>query len=203
MSHGAPPDMVALRMVADAQYRDLIARQRARGEIDVGELAPRVQRLFGGLVSANALDARDWRWEIHITSDRAVTAFSMAGGKLLVGGGYVERLQLDDAELAMLVAHEMGHVVGSHVRSKPSQALAGDAAADLHEARLAIDQELEADDLGIGLALRAGWKPAELVRFFDKLAADEPAGTFNATHPTAAMRAERAHERLFTAEPPK
>jgi predicted Zn-dependent protease len=67
-----------------------------------------------------------------------------------------------------------------------------DPAAEQAAVALAIAQEDEADRVGLTLARRAGWRPAELLRFFESLAADEPAGTFSASHRTAADRLERA-----------
>ena len=53
-------------------------------------------------------------------------------------------------------------------------------------------QENEADEIGMRLAYRAGWPASSLVSFYEKLAAQEPPGTFNSSHPTAALRVEAA-----------
>lgn len=190
------------RLQAERQYRALLEQHRLHAQLDSGEVAARVHRVFARLVGAVPPDRRDWAWEAHVTSDPSTTAFSIAGGKLLVGARYVERLRLDDGELAMLLAHEMAHVIAGHVRRRAS-ADSGDPAEEVHEAQLAMGQELEADDAGIALALRAGYKAENLMRFFDELAMAEPAGTFSASHPSARARAARARERLGEASGPK
>jgi len=53
-------------------------------------------------------------WEIHTTTDPEENASCMAGGKLLIGQEYVMPLELNDVELAMLIAHEMEHALLQH-----------------------------------------------------------------------------------------
>lgn len=185
-----------LRVRAEGEYRAILERHRVQAQLDRGETSARVQRVFARLVSAVPPEQRDRAWEAHVTSDPSTAAFSIAGGKLLVGAPYVERLRLDDGELAMLLAHEMAHSIAGHTRRRASTDFGGDPAEEVRDAQIAMGQEMEADDVGIALALRAGYKAQDLMGFFDKLAMAEPAGTFSSSHPTAAARAERARERL-------
>jgi predicted Zn-dependent protease len=134
-----------------------------------------------------------WQWEVHVTTDPSKIAFCMAGGKILIGRALVRDLDLTDGELAMLLGHEIAHAVADHRRAASRSAMESDPAGELREAALAIKQEDEADRIGMGLAHRAGWPAASLAGFFDKLAARESAGTFNASHGTAAARATAAH----------
>lgn len=68
-------------------------------------------------------DTALWQWEIHTTDDPDQNADCMAGGKILVSKAYVERLQLGDAELAMLLAHEIEHAALRHNLKEYQQAL--------------------------------------------------------------------------------
>lgn len=153
------------------------------------------------IVAARAGHGRadGWSWEVHVTSDPTISAFCMAGGKILVGAAFVGGLRLDDDELAMLLAHEMAHALANHRRERaPVGGMEEGVAWDNRQAAAAFAQESEADRIGLSLAHDAGFSFPGLLGFFDKLAAAEPAGTFNSTHPSAAKRAEQA--RAWVAE---
>lgn len=169
---------------------------------DDAALVARLHAISARLVPQAARDypgTTDWQWEIHATSDPAVAAFCIAGGKLLVGSTYVEHLRLDDSELAMLLAHEMAHALARHRRERPpAGGMEEGVSWENRDAALASAQESEADRIGLKLAYQAGFALAGLLGFFDKLAADEPAGTFSSTHPSARRRAEQA--RVWAAE---
>ena len=184
---------------ADVAYHQGLARLSARGRLDddVG-FGERVRTTSSRLIAAapQVRPASDhWAWEVHTTSDPSIAAFCLAGGKLLVGRRFVEHLELNDDELAMLMAHEMAHALAGHRRERaPAGGLETDLAWDNRQAEIAMAQELEADRLGLELAHRAGWSLVALLPFFDKLAQDEPPGTFSASHPQAAQRAVDARE---------
>ena len=167
----------------------------------------RVRPIAARLVRAVASErpeAATWAWETHVTSDPSVSAFCMAGGKVLVGAPFVRRLQFDDSEIAMLLAHEMAHALMGHRRARPAAAsIDADPAGETRASQLAVAQEDEADRVGLQLAYRAGWPLADLIGFFDKLAASEPAGTFSTSHAASAVRAVNAREMAKQiAEPP-
>jgi predicted Zn-dependent protease len=186
----------AFRSEAAAEYRKILFRLSARGKLDDHEaLLLRVRKIGAGLIIAAAsqrAETSEWRWEIHVTSEPAVGAICMAGGKILVGSAVVTRLQLTDGELAMMLGHEIAHAVMDHRREIARSTIDSDAAEDIRQAGIAVKQESEADRIGMGLAYRAGWPAASLVSFFDKLSAAEPPGTFNSSHPDAASRASAA-----------
>lgn len=135
-------------------------------------------------------DTAGWDWEVHTTGDERSNADCMAGGKILVGQAYVERLGLNDAELAMLLAHEIQHAALQHNLLEYQAALRLEPAwrarpfAELEDAvdnnqalisRLAATnyaQEQEADREGLLLAWRAGWPAAQLAGYYRKLVRD-------------------------------
>jgi predicted Zn-dependent protease len=180
----------------------------ASGRLDHDRaLLARVQRVADGLVRvAIGLkpEAAGWQWEVHVTDDPAVEAESQAGGKLLVGSAFVDRLRLDDGELAILLAHEIAHIVAEHERETLSEALLDsrrDLPLDVVKERLASDiplqlrlstlsaiQEREADQLGMVIAFRAGWPCAAMLRFYGKLAADSAVPALIASHPSGQAR---------------
>ena len=192
----AGQDAEAFRADAAARYRAILARLASTGRLDDERNAlDRVRRVAAGLIVA-ARDARpstaSWAWEVHVTSDPAIAAFCIAGGKILVGSAFVDNLDLTDAELAMLLGHEIAHAVAGHRRAAPRAGVDSDAAEEIRQTRIAVAQENEADEIGMDLAHRAGWPLAGLVAFYDKLAAREASGTFSTSHPSAAARAVAA-----------
>ena len=189
-------DNSALLREAQGEYARVIAAYAARGALDEPAMLARVESIAARLVAAVTLERPEttgWRWEFHVTGDPSVSAFCMAGGKVLVGAAFVRRLDLDEAELAMLISHEMAHAFAGHRRARaPATSTDEDPAGETRANQIAIEQEDEADRLGLQLAQRAGWHAAALAGFFDKLAAAEPAGTFSASHASAARRAANA-----------
>lgn len=161
-------------------------------------------------------EAAAWQWEIHTTSDADVDAICMAGGKILIGSAFVQRLQLTDGELATLLAHEVAHAVAEHHRETFSEAmlvnrlpavplevvmarLDSDLTLQIRLWRLSSLQESEADHLGMVLAYRAGWAAADIVSFYRKLAEGEAGALVSSAYPQYASRLSMAQgmARLF------
>jgi predicted Zn-dependent protease len=150
----------------------------------------RVRRIAGPLIAQAARDypaTAAWSWQIHTSADPAQDADCMAGGKILVSQDYADRLALGDAELAMLLAHEIAHAALGHnlqeyqlaLRLEPAraalpfadlwQAVDTDPALMARLAPLGRAQENEADRAGLQLAVRAGWPAARLANYYRKL----------------------------------
>ena len=152
--------------------------------------AARVQAIAAVLIAQAKRDYPEtvnWAWEIHTTDDEHQNADCMAGGKILVSKAYVDRLALSDAELAMLLAHEIEHAALYHnlkeyqlaIRVHPAWAERPfieleDAVENDHRliaelADLNYAQEREADVEGLKLAWRAGWPAQRLAGYFHKI----------------------------------
>ncbi|KQZ39988.1 M48 family metalloprotease [Duganella sp. Root1480D1] len=193
---------------AEDQYIEQTVALAAAGRLDRDKvLLRRARRIADGLVRAAASlkpEVAGWSWEVHVTEDPSFEAESQAGGKLLVGSLFVERLRLDDGELAILLAHEIAHVVAEHGRETLSEALLDsrrDLPLDVVEERLASDvplqfrlsklsaiQEREADQLGMLIAYRAGWPCSAMLAFYGKLAAGSSGTALFASHPSGNAR---------------
>lgn len=198
-------------------YQGMLRKAAAEGVLDRDprQLA-RVRAITSRLVGqADTFrpDARKWNWEAHLFESPQVNAFAMAGGKIGVYSGLIERLQLTDDELAAVIGHEIAHALREHVREQVSlqtaqqlplailgavtgnQALAqlGDVVADvtlgLPRSRQA---EIEADRIGVELAARAGYDPRAAASLWQKM---QQAGggrppAFLSTHPSPGDRQE-------------
>ena len=131
----------------------------------------------------------------------------MAGGKIIVSQDYIERLGLNDAELAMLLAHEMSHATLRHnlqeyelaLRLEPHWAQApfvaledavdNDSALIAKLAPLGYTHEREADREGMLLAWHAGWPAVRLANYFKKMMRASGRPNFESpTHPAPSER---------------
>lgn len=203
----------AVHRITLEKYTEALAGYSAKHQLDTDrKLTLRVRAISRSLIrAAIALKpaARDWAWEIHTTSDPNIDAYCMAGGKLMVGSDFVHRLKLNDGELAMLIAHEVAHVVAEHHREElaevmrisgahsttPEIAMAqlySDFTLQFRLADLSNRQESEADHLGMILAHNAGWRARDIMRFYRKLAATDSSAIMSGAYPSMASRLSMA-----------
>lgn len=196
-------------------YREQIDELRKGYRLDDDErFGARVAALARPLIAQAKREFPEsaaWDWELHTTSDGDANAFAMAGGKMLVSRAYVDALALGDAELAMLLAHEIMHAVLRHnlkefeeaLRLEPARAAQPFAEFEYdndHDNALMRklagfnqQQEMEADREGLQFAVRAGWAPQALVAYFRKLAKHSHYPNFERfDHPSPASRWQAA-----------
>ncbi|MBY0242246.1 MAG: M48 family metalloprotease [Burkholderiaceae bacterium] len=208
----------------ELRYIEQVVALAAAGRLDTDRvLLRRVQAIGNGLVAAAAglkPEVAHWQWEWHVAEAPGVEAHCEAGGKILVGGPFIRALRLDDGELAMLLAHEVAHVVAEHHRetlseamlmSKPAvpvevalERLDSDVPLQVRLAGLSHTQEREADQLGMVIAHRAGWPARAMTAFYGKLtaqAASEGGAPLIATHPSYAARLSTARGLARLLEP--
>ena len=220
IAHGAAAQAVtqAEVMAGSAKlYREQTEELRRGYRLDDDErFGARVSALARPLIEQAKREFPEsaaWDWELHTTTDGDANAFAMAGGKILVSRAYVDELALNDAELAMLLAHEIMHAVLRHnlkefeeaMRIEPERAtqpyaelehdIDHDNALMRKLASFNQQQELEADREGLRFAARAGWQPQALVVYFRKLAKHSHYPNFDRfDHPSPASRWRAARE---------
>lgn len=163
---------------------------------------------------------------IKVLDNDEVNAFALPGGYFYVNTGLILAAE-NEAELAGVMAHEIAHVAARHATknatksqiwnlvSLPMVFVGGPAGMILRQvAGLAVpmtflkfsrDAEREADLLGIEYEYSAGYDPAALVDFFEKLEANAKkqnviAKAF-ATHPMNKDRIRRAQKEINTMLP--
>ena len=169
--------------------------------------------------------ARQWQWEVNLIGSKEVNAFCMPGGKIAFFYGILDRLKLDDDEVAVIMGHEAGHALLEHAREQMGKNVATRTGASLLSALLGLgslgdtalsmgaqllslkysrSDETEADLIGIELAARAGYKPAAGVSLWQKMGelskGSAPPG-FLSTHPTGPDRIRRIQENLPKVDP--
>ncbi|MDQ6628008.1 MAG: M48 family metallopeptidase [Pseudomonadota bacterium] len=211
--------LVSERQVEQAAVRqysamlDRAADRRALGP----ENHPQVQRLRA--IAARLIPqtyawnphARDWRWEINLIGSKQINAFCMPGGKIVFYYGILDQLKLSDAEVAMVMGHEMAHALREHAREQMGKNMATRGAIEIGSAilglgnggRLLADMggqlltlrfgradETEADLVGLELAARAGYDPRAAITLWQKMAAASRRSPVEllSTHPSGPTR---------------
>ncbi|MEZ5315990.1 MAG: M48 family metalloprotease [Vicinamibacterales bacterium] len=173
----------------------------------------------------------DLPWTFTVVNEPAVNAFALPGGFIYVTRGILPYMR-NEAELAAVIGHEVGHVDAQHsVEAISRQTLGGgalalgsiflpegapQAAAGLAGIGLQAvflkysrEAELEADELGVGYTARAGWAPSAMAGMLGTLARlDAASGSSRGipnwalTHPPAADREQRVEQLIATTPAP-
>jgi predicted Zn-dependent protease len=139
----------------------------------------------------------------------------MAGGKMAIYTGLIEKIQPTDDELAQVLAHEISHALANHTAERMSVAMAsqlgvvgiGLATANSDYGRAALGgsalaamlaiqlpnsrtAESEADLMGLELASRAGYNPNAAATLWQKMEQSGSSGPpeFLSTHPAPGNR---------------
>jgi predicted Zn-dependent protease len=177
------------------------------------------QRIVGA-TSAFRADARSWKWQFNVQKTDELNAYCMPGGRIMVYSGLIDKLDLSDAELATVLAHEVAHALREHTRERVSRTyaqqlvLAGAAAATgasdeatnvanmvgqvTFQLPFSREQESEADQIGLELMARAGYDPHAALTLWNKMSAAEQSGTpkFLSTHPAPKERIKDIEKNL-------
>lgn len=122
------------------------------------ELLAYVARVGRAVAAESRRDDVDWTF--RVLDDPGVQAWAGPGGHVYVTRGLLAQLD-SEAQLAFVLAHEVGHVVAGHTDMMldrlPEPSYAG---SDFWEAfQLARDDEAQADQLAVRLIGAAGYDP--------------------------------------------
>ncbi len=96
-------------------------RTREKASSDPG-LNARANRIGQRIAQAVGQDLPDAKWEFVVFDSPDLNAFALPGGKVGVYTGLMQ-LAENDAELATVIAHEIGHVIARHGAERMSEAL--------------------------------------------------------------------------------
>jgi len=203
-------------------YTQTLAPIQKQGKLnDDPALKARVDKVTSRLI-AQAIKYRpetaNWDWQVAVIDDpNTVNAWCMAGGKMAIYTGIVQKLNLSDEELAQVMAHEIGHALAKHTAERMSTAMVSEAALQvgamllgtqsatnqtaLQAAAVATTvgvqlpnsrrQESEADRIGIELAAKAGYDPHAAVTLWQKMrqaSGGKGGSDFLSTHPSDEKR---------------
>ena len=209
---------IELGRQSDAEIR------KSMGVYQDAELQRYVQEI--GLRLAKASERPNLPWTFAVVDSPAINAFAVPGGFIYLTRGILPFLD-DEAELAGVLGHEIGHVTARHsVQQHSRQTAAGvglgvlgilipavGRAAPIAEVGLGAlflkygrDDEREADRLGIAYTARTGWDPAGVAGMLETLAQlDEASGqrrgvpNWLSTHPAPADRVAEVQDLIAEA----
>ena len=128
-------------------------------------------------------------FNFHLLADeRMVNAFALPGGQIFITAALFERLE-NEAQLAGVLGHEIGHVINRHAAEHMAtgqlgQTLVGAVAVgasgsddrgrmatmaamlanQMFQLRYSRGDELESDDFGLKYMAQAGYDPSEMLR---------------------------------------
>jgi predicted Zn-dependent protease len=203
-------------------------------EIAIGlQSAPEMAQQHGGLYPDERLQAyvdqighklvqnsiareTPYKYDFHLLADdRTINAFALPGGQCFIT--YALFKQLNEEQLAGVLGHEIGHVIGRHSaeriassefwRTATMGATVG--AGDIGNVVGGIGQttllkngrgdELESDELGVLLMIQSNYNPHEMIEVMKILkaaAGPNRVPEFQSTHPDPENRIEKIKEAI-------
>ncbi|MDY7110554.1 MAG: M48 family metallopeptidase [Planctomycetota bacterium] len=175
------------------------------GEVDSQPLRAYVDGVGRTLARHVEPDYRGLNWEFFVLDSEVVNAFALPGGKIFITRGLLERFD-NEAQVAGVLGHEIGHVTARHVNERLSQTfitqglvgiidesteselvvLGADVAASTIMLRYSRRDENEADRQGVKYMTAAGYNPRGMIEVLEVLESASGEGRppeFLSTHP--------------------
>ncbi|WP_422083879.1 M48 family metalloprotease [Ulvibacterium sp.] len=211
------------------QTIDMTAEQ----EIAIGlQSAPEMAKQHGGLYPDERLQsyvdaigaklvnnsiAREtpYSYDFHLLADdRTINAFALPGGQIFIT--YALFSKLNEAQLAGVLGHEIGHVIGRHSAERIAESsfwrtvsMGASVGADAGGIVGSIGQntllkngrgdELESDELGVLFMIQSEYEPGEMITVMEILkdaAGPNRAPEFQSTHPDPENRIQKIREAI-------
>ncbi len=188
------------------------------GEVPSANVRNYVTEMGNKLV--NVCERPDLPWEFTIVDSSVLNAFALPGGKVFLSRGLAEKLT-NEAQLAGVIGHEIGHVTAQHIGQQMTRAMiiqgigvglavAGDqtdnqtlkvlgvgatAGGTVYMLKFGRDQESQADELGVRYMTKVGYNPMGQVQVMQVLKEASGGGggqmEILSTHPLPQTRIER------------
>jgi len=174
-----------------------------------------VDKVGNKLVQNSVASETPYRYEFHLLADdRTINAFALPGGQIFIT--YALFSQLNEAQLAGVLGHEIGHVIGRHSAERIAEssfwqtlATGASVGGDMGNVVAGIGQntlltngrgdELESDDLGVWFMIESGYDPNEMIEVMKILkaaAGPNRVPEFQSTHPDPENRIEKIKESI-------
>ena len=215
------PESQAIEASKQAYVQTLQPLQKQGKVNNDPALVARVKAITARLIPpaiAYRPETASWDWQVVVIDEPdTLNAWCMAGGKMAIYTGIIQKLNLTDAEIAQVMGHEIAHALAKHTAERMSVALAQQTALQVGSillggggtsSELALQaaaaattvgvqlpnsrqQEAEADRIGIELAARAGYDPHAAPQLWQKMMTATGSGgksDFLSTHPANEKR---------------
>lgn len=211
-----------LLSLSNAQYDSFLKENKLSSDASKAAMVKRVgnnvKRAVELYMAQNNLSSRlsGFDWEFNLVENKAVNAWCMPGGKVVVYTGILP-VAKDEAGLAVVLGHEIAHAIADHGNERMSQGLLQQLGGLTLSAALSNkpektrslfmtafgvgtevglmlpfsrQQESEADRIGLIFTALAGYDPREAPRLWERM--EEVGGDappeFLSTHPAAETR---------------
>jgi len=107
------------RTLGEEAFLEIKKSEKFSDDKSVNETVERVGR---NIINAAGLRRKE-KWDFRvIDNDKVINAFALPGGKVCVYTGLLKIIENDD-ELAVVIGHEIGHIVARHGGERMSQLL--------------------------------------------------------------------------------
>jgi beta-barrel assembly-enhancing protease len=175
-----------------------------------------IEQIGESIVARSAAKGSGYQYDFHVLRDpETVNAFALPGGQVFITAALLGRLQ-DEAQLAGVLSHEIGHVVGRHsaeqlAKAQLTQALVGAAGVaassedssgqqaaaiaamvgQLVNMRFGRKDELESDRFGVRFMGESGYDPralSDVMRILAEASGGSSRPDFLSTHPDPGNR---------------
>ncbi|MFT4993469.1 MAG: putative Zn-dependent protease [Paraglaciecola sp.] len=167
-------------------------------------------------------------WEVVVFDEPQVNAFALPGGKIGVYAGLLEVAE-NQAQLAAVIGHEVGHVIAEHGNERMSSSTLIGAGMEVTNQLLKTNQiannnmimaaiglgvqvgvqlpfgrthETEADLIGLQLMAKSGFDPIQSVNLWQNMAkasGDKRQPEFLSTHPAPQSRIDKLQKNMAPA----
>ncbi|RKN78414.1 M48 family metalloprotease [Ulvibacterium marinum] len=167
------------------------------------------------LISNSIARETPYKYDFHLLADdRTINAFALPGGQIFIT--YALFSKLNEAQLAGVLGHEIGHVIGRHSAERIAESsfwrtvsMGASVGADAGGIVGSIGQntllkngrgdELESDELGVLFMIRSGYEPREMIKVMEILrdaAGSNRTPEFQSTHPDPENRIQKIKEAI-------
>ena len=196
--------------------------QRFGGPVK-NEALQRYVNLVGTAVAANSKRSTI-PYQFAVLDSPVQNAFAVPGGVIFISRALLSVLD-NEAELAAVLAHEVGHVSAKHAlkstqraqllqgvgtitaagvggdKGKKFASAIGDMQAVLFDKGLDKEMEYEADSAAMETVYRTGYDPSAMIRVLEKLqkleaSSKDKKGSWFSTHPPLSERIRQLQEQL-------
>jgi predicted Zn-dependent protease len=218
-----------LQLMATSQYSAFLAEHKVlsrtnRDAAMVNRVGARISDAITKYYTSQGQQSviEGYKWEFNTIDDKAVNAWCMPGGKVVVYTGLLPVAQNETA-LAIVVGHEIAHAIAKHGSERMSQSMMQQLGGMALQVALSQkpqetqnlfmqaygigstvgavlpwsrQQETEADQYGLIFAAMAGYNPQEAIPFWERMSnaggANPP--EFLSTHPSDDTRIKKLNQ---------